>query len=98
VHGLLEEIAPQRLIPHPEIDRLGALYRKRKVLPVRSVADAMHVAYATYYGVDALLSWNFKHLANMNRKVRVNAINLEQGYNLPLVLATPLEVLNEDDD
>lgn len=98
VHRLLEEIAPQRLMPHAEIDRLGALYLKRKVLPAKSVADAMHVAYATYYGVDALLSWNFKHLANMNRRVRVNAVNMGEGYHLPLVLATPLEVLGDEDE
>jgi predicted nucleic acid-binding protein len=96
VHDLLAEIAPQRLLPHPEIDRLADLYRRRKVLPVKSVADSQHVAYATYYGVDALLSWNFKHLANMTRRARVNAVNMEQGYNLPLVLATPLEVLNDE--
>jgi hypothetical protein len=98
VHGLLAEIAPQRLLPHPEIDRLAALYRQRKVLPVKSVADSQHVAYATYYGMDVLLSWNFKHLANLNRKARVNAVNLDQGYNLPLVLATPLEVLDDESE
>jgi predicted nucleic acid-binding protein len=98
VHRLLEQVGPQRLLPHPEIDRLALLYRERKVLPVKSVADSQHVAYATHYGMDALLSWNFKHLANMNRRVRVNAVNMEEGYNLPLVLATPLEMLNDENE
>ena len=95
---LLEEIAPQRLLKHPEVERLATLYRTRKVLPVGSVADSLHVAYATYYSMDALLSWNFEHLANMNRKAKVNALNMEEGYNLPLNLVNPLEVLDNDKD
>lgn len=97
VHGLLEEIAPQRLMPSPEIDRLATLYRRKGVLPIKSVADSLHVAYATVYNMDALLSWNFKHLANLNRKIKVNALNMQEGYSQPLVLATPLEVLGDED-
>ena len=29
--------------------------------------------------------------------MRVNALNMQEGYNLPLVLATPLEVLDDED-
>jgi len=95
--GLLEEISPIRLEGSDEVDMLAALYLKRKVLPAKSTVDALHLAYATCHGMDALLSWNFRHLANMNRRAKVIAVNFEQGYGMMLQLSTPLEVLDEKD-
>ncbi len=50
----------------PEIERLAGLYLARGVIPARKREDALHVAYATVHGMDILLSWNFKHLANVS--------------------------------
>jgi predicted nucleic acid-binding protein len=97
VQELLRASSPHRLEENEEVDRLAALYIEHGVLPAGSKADAFHLAYATYYGMDVLLSWNFRHLANMNRRAKVMAVNIGQGYNLPLQLTTPLEVLNEAD-
>jgi predicted nucleic acid-binding protein len=95
---LLREIAPHELEPRVEIEALAAEYIKRKVLSEKSRADAAHVAYATFYEMDALVSWNFRHLANVNRRKRVVALNLEKGYNFPVDLVTPLEVLGDEKD
>jgi predicted nucleic acid-binding protein len=97
VRALVRAVSPRKLEACAEVDRLAALYLARGVLPVSSKADALHLAYATYYGMDILLSWNFRHLANVNRRAKVMAVNIEQGYNLPLHLAAPLEVLDEAD-
>ena len=67
-------------------------------MPKRSEVDAFHVAYATFYQMDALVSWNFRHLANMNRRKRVMELNIEKGYNFPIELVTPLEVLGDEKD
>ena len=96
IAALMAEVKPQRLAFVPEIERLASLYLKRKALPSRSRADAFHVAYATYYGVDALLSWNFKHLANLTRRNRLVAVNLEEGYGQALQIVTPLGVLDHE--
>ena len=95
---LLQEIAPQKLEPRDEINSLAEEYIKRKVLPIKSRIDALHVSYATVYEMDALVSWNFKHLANVNHRKRVMALNLEWGYNFPVELVTPLEVLGDEND
>jgi predicted nucleic acid-binding protein len=96
IASLMAEVKPERLELTPEVERLAALYLKRNALPKRSNADAYHVAFATFYGVDALLSWNFKHLSNINRRNKLVAVNLEQGYGQSLQIITPLEVLENE--
>ena len=48
-----------------------------------------------YLDMDVLLSWNFRHLANLNKEARFLAVNVEEGYRHPLRLVSPLEVLDE---
>ena len=75
--------------------RLADLYLQEGVLPQRTIDDARHVAIATIYEMDALISWNLKHLANLKRMERVNGVNLKEGYAKRLELVTPMEVSNE---
>lgn len=79
------------------VEALAMLYIERGVIPRKKVEDAQHVAYATIYQADILLSWNFKHLANVNREAKILAINHDAGYTYPLRLLSPLEVLDESD-
>lgn len=44
--------------------------------------------------VDILVSWNFKHIVNLNRIRLYNATNLKYGYQI-LEIRTPREILNE---
>lgn len=96
IAALLGEVKPERLELHAEIERLAKLYLKKEALPKRSIYDAYHVAFATYHNLDFLLSWNFKHLANMTRRNKLNAVNLAEGYRQPLEIHTPLEVLGDE--
>lgn len=78
-----------------EIELLANKYIQRGVIPKIKLDDALHVAYATVHEMDILLSWNFKHLANINKEIKIQAINIEEGYRYPLRLISPLEVLDE---
>ncbi len=42
--------------------------------------DAQHVAICTVARIKYLVSWNFKHLANLYRENAFNAANLLRGY------------------
>ena len=66
------------------------------VLPATAKADATHAAVATVYELDALISWNLKHLANLKRMEKINGVNLIAGYAKKLELITPLEVINDE--
>lgn len=79
-----------------QIRKLAVAYVKNGVVPSAKMEDALHVAYATVCQIDILLSWNFKHLANINKEAKILAINREKGYHYPLRLLSPLEVENED--
>jgi hypothetical protein len=75
-----------------EVRALAATYLERGLFPGNKEEDAMHAAYATVHQMDVLLSWNFKHLANVRKEATIQAINLELGYPYPLRIVSPLEV------
>ena len=47
--------------------KLAKAYVAAKVVTVKSQNDAIHVAYATIARVDAIISWNFKHIVRLDR-------------------------------
>jgi hypothetical protein len=75
-----------------EITFLAEEYIKEKIIPEKKISDAFHVAYSTVFEMDILLSWNFKHLANINKEKKILIVNKTHGYNYPFRLANPLEV------
>ncbi len=79
-----------------EISGLAEMYLNKGVIPRRKIEDALHIAYAVVFEMDVLLSWNFKHLANIKREREVLLVNIENGYNYPLRIVTPMEADYED--
>lgn len=61
--------------------------------------DARHVAICTVHGIRHLVSWNFRHLVNVQREAGFNAVNLLQGYP-PISIVNPKELIyvNTDDE
>jgi len=91
---LLDEYRPKELEINPAVLQLTHQYLLQGVLPRSAEVDATHAAVATVYELEALISWNLRHLANFNKMAKINAVNLAQGYTKKLELITPLEVLN----
>ncbi|MEK7795415.1 MAG: type II toxin-antitoxin system VapC family toxin [Candidatus Hydrogenedentota bacterium] len=77
----------------PEVARIARLYMDGGVLPSKKPEDAFHVAFATVFEMDVLVTWNFRHLAKAKTSAMVAGINRMEGYSKPLQLLTPLEVL-----
>ena len=80
-----------------EIDRLAQLYIEQRIIPPHKLEDAEHIALATAHQMDVLLSWNFKHLANIKKQRAIRAVNEQENYCYPLVLTNPMEVMYEDE-
>jgi len=97
LEGQLAKYKPTVLELNEEISRLKKLYVGRNIIPQKKDDDALHIAFSTFYEMDILLSWNYKHLANIFKKKKIQIVNLEEGYDKPLELITPMEVINEDD-
>jgi len=95
---LLNQYTPKTLDTTDEIQRLADIYINKGIIPQKKKDDAMHIACCVYYQIDILLSWNYKHLVNVFKKQRVIAVNMEEGYNKPLELITPMEAINEEEN
>lgn len=78
-------------------DVLANVYIREKIIPARKIEDAQHIAIATCNQIDILVSWNFKHLANIQKQIAVKIVNEKEGYFYPLVLTNPMEVIYEND-
>jgi predicted nucleic acid-binding protein len=86
---------PIEILPIDKIDEIGILaqdYLDNGIMPPKKLFDALHVAFCVVSKIDYLVSWNFKHLANVNRERRILAKNYELGYIHPLRIITPTEL------
>jgi hypothetical protein len=79
-----------------EMDALSDKYMAEKIVSEKYRGDALHIAIATVLNVDVLVSWNFRHIVNLDKIRLFNAVNLKERYNI-LEIRTPQEVLENDD-
>jgi hypothetical protein len=67
---------------------------RRVPLPKRAELDALHIGVATVSGMDYLLTWNCKHIANAAYQPRIGLICRGMGHEPP-VICTPEALLEE---
>ncbi len=85
-----------QMLRHEEI--LGEIvetYIQHQLMPKEYGGDALHLAYASHYNVDFLLTWNCNHLANANKKEHIRIINNRLGLFVPEI-TTPLALIKEE--
>lgn len=79
-----------------EATELAEEYLKENVVGKTSRADCIHIALATLNYADILVSWNFKHIVNVNRIRGYNSVNYKFGHKI-LEIRTPREILEYED-
>lgn len=72
-------------------------YISQGIIPKTKIGDALHVAIATVYEMEAIISWNNRHLANLGKVEKINRVNLKNGYSKHLEILTPMEVTIYED-
>jgi predicted nucleic acid-binding protein len=77
-----------------EIREIAQVYIDNYLMPKDVAGDALHVAVASYYKMDYLLTWNCTHLANARKKQHLRRINGRLRLDTPEII-TPLELLGE---
>ncbi|MGK7880829.1 MAG: type II toxin-antitoxin system VapC family toxin [Crocosphaera sp.] len=75
-----------------EAFELSQAFLNQSNLPPKATNDALHMALATVYSLDYLLTWNCKHMANAQIQRKLAQISSELGYVLP-VICTPYELM-----
>jgi len=73
---------------------LAEQFLERSNLPAKADIDTVHIAAATVHGMDYLLTWNCKHIANAQIQGKLAEISLDFGYELP-ILCTPHQLLGD---
>ncbi len=77
--------------------QIAELLLTEGIMPAKAAEDALHIAIAAVHGVDFLLSWNFKHIANPVIQAQIAARLSQMGLALPFICA-PEELLGENDE
>ena len=75
-----------------DVAEIAQVYIAHQVMPDDPFGDALHLALACHYKCDILLTWNCRHLANVNKLPHIRRINMMLGLSTP-TLATPLDML-----
>ena len=71
-------------------------YIAQKLMPAKPSGDALHLALASHHSCDVLLTWNYRHLANVTKFDRIRRINEQIGIPVPLI-TTPTRLLGGED-
>ncbi len=74
-----------------DIINIAEAYIREFVMPKEAGGDAYHLACASFYRSDYLLTWNCNHLANANKKQHIQIVNNKLGLFTPNII-TPLEL------
>jgi len=80
-----------------DLEHIVEFYVANYVMPKSLVGDALHLAYASYYDMHYLLTWNCNHLANATKKRHIRVINGRLGLSTPEII-TPLELFSEEEN
>jgi len=82
----------------PLDSRIGAIADEivsRAILPPNALIHALHIALVAHHGVEYLLTWNCKHIANARIMPRIHEVLLELGCWIPII-CTPEEMVDDD--
>ena len=65
-------------------------------IPASEPRDALHVGIAAVHGIQYLVTWNFKHIANATLRQRINDVCRDAGHEPPII-CTPEEIAGMTD-
>jgi len=74
------DINPFIATPNQEAENLAVEYVNKKVLSQKSFDDCMHIALSVINRCDYLVSWNFRHLVNVQTIEGVRIVNAINHY------------------
>ncbi|MEN8217135.1 MAG: type II toxin-antitoxin system VapC family toxin [Pseudomonadota bacterium] len=75
-----------------EVDNFSRTLISDEIIPQQSLEDALHVAVSCVNGMNYLLTWNCKHIANAKKRAEIERLCAEFGYFYPII-CTPEELL-----
>ncbi len=93
---VLASVSGLPILSHtPRIQEIVQVYIDNYVMPRKLQGDARHLAYASLYQMDFLLTWNCNHLANGNKLRHIRIINTRLELPVPQ-LVIPSQLFQEN--
>jgi predicted nucleic acid-binding protein len=92
--SVLSEVA--RLRSPAGSERLTDQLIAAHAVPASEQRDAVHISLAAANGVDYLLTWNFKHIANPAVRAKIESTCLRAGYRPPII-CSPADLMEPYD-
>ena len=80
-----------------EVGELAQNLIQAGLVPEKAASDAVHIAVASLHGMNYIVTWNFKHIANPYTRDRLRAVVADAGFHLP-VMCSPEELIQYDED
>ena len=87
---IIEEITQVEI--QPEAVSLAQSLVADGLVPEKAATDALHIAIATVQGMDYLVTWNLKHIANATIRNAIANACRQRGYEPPII-CTPEELM-----
>ena len=81
----------------PEVYELAEELRRLHAIPENEVTDSLHIATASVYAMDVLLTWNCRHMANIVTLPKTVSIVARAGYECPAII-TPEDFFNRQEE
>lgn len=91
--SLIEDYKPKILENSSKAKHLGQLYIENGIIPASHLFDSLHVAIASVYELDCIVSYNFHHINRNKTRFMTASINKEEGYS-GIMIVTAEEVLS----
>ena len=92
--ALIEEYDIKILDYDERAIRLADLYIENEIIPSAYRIDSSHIAMASVYDLDCVISYNFGHINRAKTKILTARVNRDEGYNV-IVICTSKEVLDD---
>jgi predicted nucleic acid-binding protein len=86
-------VDPTVLALSNDVEVLADRFIGESILPSRRRADGLHVAFAIVHGIELVVSWNYRHIANQAKADAFRAVALLAGWPAKFEIHTPFEVL-----
>ncbi len=81
----------------PEVRDLAKALLSMHAVPEKEGTDASHIATASVYGMDVLLTWNCRHMANPVTLPKTASVICSEGFQCPVII-TPSEFLERKEE
>ena len=93
--ALVEDYGLNVLHTSLKVRLLGEIYVEKGIIPASHLLDSLHVAMASVYELDCIISYNFHHINRNKTRLMTASVNKEEGYS-GVMIATAKEVLNNE--